>query len=441
MTSAGYRFREYVTRHRVGVGAALIVAFSLVGGTVAAVTQASRATRQAELATGKHAEAAALFGLVVSHHELGQFEEAEAVFARALALFDTATMRPHPLAAEALLNIAMIRRLRSQIYDAEPLAASAVAMRGALYDPDHPDVIEALGEWGVALRDVGRYEESERVLHEALERANRSLGYDHQFTLTMRERWGTVLYHLGRYQEAGATVDSSIAVKRERLEPTDANYIMALSRAGDPYWMDNRLDRAEDRYRRALEGAGHSGIYSILVLDRLANIASARGDLDEADQLYDESLALAAEKLRPGHRYTQTVRVDQAHLRIAQGRGAEMVDTLLNVLEIRGQVFREPHPAIGRALHPLGSAYLAAGDAARAERVLLRALESYAEIPDTHWRVGDVESLLGAALVAQDRRVDGMRLLREGHATVVAHVGPESWQARATSARLSAAGG
>ena len=59
----------------------------------------------------------------------------------------------------------------------------------------------------------------------------------------------------------------------------------------------------------------------------------------------------------------------------------------------------------------------------------------------THWRVGEVESLLGEALVTQDRRVDGMRLLREGHATVVAHVGPGSWQARATAARLAAAGG
>ena len=55
--------------------------------------------------------------------------------------------------------------------------------------------------------------------------------------------------------------------------------------------------------------------------------------------------------------------------------------------------------------------------------------------------MGDVSSLLGAALVAQDRRTDGMRLLREGHATVVAHVGPDSWQARATAARLAAAGG
>jgi serine/threonine-protein kinase len=396
---------------------------------------------QQQLLGDEHPDAAStLFGLAVSHHDLGQFEEAEAVFARALARFDTATMRPHPLAAEALLNIGMIRRLRSQLYEAEPLAASAVAMREALYDPEHPDVIEALGEWGVALRDVGRYSESERILRHALDRANRSLGQDHRMTLTMRERWGTVLYHLGRYDEAAATVDSSIAVKSRSLEPSDANYIMALSRAGDPYWMASRLDLAEDRYRRALDGAGREGIYSILVLDGLGNIALARGDLVGADDLFDESLALAAERLRPGHRYTQTVRVDRAHLRIAQGRGAEMVDTLENVLEIRAEVFREPHPAIGRALHPLGAAYLAAGDPARAERVLLRALESYDEIPETHWRVGDVSSLLGAALVAQGRKADGMRLLREGHATVIAHVGADSWQARATSARLAAAG-
>ena len=397
---------------------------------------------QQQLLGDEHPDAAStLFGLAVSHHDLGQFEAAEEVFARALARFDTATMRPHPLAAEALLNIGMIRRLRSQVYEAEPLAASAVAMRAALYDPTHPEVIEALGEWGVSLRDVGRYDEAESVLRDAVERANRSLGVDHLMTLTMRERWGTVLYHLGRYEEAAATVDSSIAVKRERLEPGDANYIMALSRAGDPYWMAGQLDLADTRYQAALEGAGRNGIYSILVLDGLANIALARGDAGSAEGLFEESLRLAAEKLRPGHRYTQTVRVDHAHLRLAQGRGAEMVDVLENVLEIRSEVFREPHPAIGRALHPLGAAYLAAGDAAQAERVLLRALESYNAIPDTHWRVGDVSSLLGATLIAQNRRADGMRLLREGHATVVAHVGPGSWQARATAERLATAGG
>ena len=212
---------------------------------------------QQQLLGDEHPDAAStLFGLAVSHHDLGQFEDAEAVFARALARFDTATMRPHPLAAEALLNIAMIRRLRSQLYDAEPLAASAAAMRSALYDPAHPAVIEALGEWGVALRDVGRYAESEQVLHDALDRANRSLGFDHQLTLTMRERWGTVLYHLGRYDEAATTVDTSIAVKRDRLEPSDANYIMALSRAGDPYWMSGRLDLADARYRGSPRGIG-----------------------------------------------------------------------------------------------------------------------------------------------------------------------------------------
>jgi len=345
------------------------------------------------------------------------------------------------VAAEALLNIAMIRRLRSQLYDAEPLAASAVKMREALYDPTHPDVIEALSEWGVSLRDVGRYEDSERVLADALDRANRSLGFDHPLTLTTRERRGTVLFHLGRYAEAAATVDSSIAVKRDRLEPDDPNYIMALSRAGDPNWLAGRLDRAEDLFRQALDGAGHTSIYSILVLDGLANVALARGDLVGADSLFEESLGLAAEKLRPGHRYTQTVLVDEAFLRLAQGRGAEMIDTLENVLEIRSEIFHEPHPALGRTLHPLGAAYLAGGDPARAEAVLVRALENYATIPDTHWRMGDVSSLLGAALVAQGRRAEGMRLLREGHATVVAHVGPDSWQSRITAARLAATRG
>jgi serine/threonine-protein kinase len=397
---------------------------------------------QRELLGDEHPDAAStLFGLATSHHDMGRFDEAEAVFERALARFDTATMRPHPMAAEALINIAMIRRLRSQPYEAEELAASAVAMRQALFDRGHPDVIEALSEWGVALRSTGRYAEAERVLRDALTRASESLGPDHSTTLSVRDRRGTVLFHLGRYEEAAAAADSSIAVERTQLEADNPNFIMAIARSGDPYWMSGRLDEAAARYREALEGSGRTSVYSILTLDGLANVALARGDLDEADRLFEEALALAAEKLRSGHRYTQTVRTDQAHLRLAQRRGAETVATLEDVIAIRSEIFREPHAALGRALQPLGAAHLAAADPARAEQVLLRALRNYEELPATHWRVGDVNSLLGAALVAQGRQNEGMRLLREGHATVVAHLGPDARPARVTANRLAAAGG
>ncbi len=397
---------------------------------------------QRELLGDDHPDAAStLFGLATSHHDMGEFDEAEAVFGRALARFDTTRARPHPLAAEALVNIAMIRRLRGRVYEAERLAGSAVAMRAALYDRTHPDVIEAMSEWGVALRETGRYREAQAVLADALQRANEALGPDHSTTLTVRERLGTVLFHQGRYAEAAAAADSSVTVKRMRLGPENPNFIMALMRAADPRWLAGRLEEAEALYEEALRGAGRTSVYAIMALDGLANVAVARGDDEEADHLFEEALGLAEGILRPGHRYMQAVRVDRAQLLLRQGRSSEAVADLEAVLSARRELFEEPHPAVGRALHPLGEALLASDDAAGAERELRQALESYAELAEPHWRVGDASSLLGAAIMAQGRRGEGMRLLRDGHDEVVAHLGADSPQASRTAARLADAGG
>ena len=100
-----------------------------------------------------------------------------------------------------------------------------------------------------------------------------------------------------------------------------------------------------------------------------------------------------------------------------------------------------PHKNMANTLHVLGRAHLAAGDAATAESTLRASLQNMNELPETHWQIGEVKSLLGAALIARDRRSEGLALLEEGRRIVAEHLGPDASASVAATRRLDEARG
>ena len=90
------------------------------------------------------------------HHcmTLDAFQDAEELFQSALGEYDTEVGAAHPLAATALLNIGMIRRLREQFREAEPMLRSSLEMRRSLYGDYHPQTLEALEELATLLNST-----------------------------------------------------------------------------------------------------------------------------------------------------------------------------------------------------------------------------------------------------------------------------------------------
>jgi serine/threonine-protein kinase len=377
--------------------------------------------------------ASTMLGLASAYHDRGSFDEAEALFESALARYDAGSAKPHPLAATALLNIGMLRRLKEEYRTAEPILESAVKMHAALYDPDHHQVIEAQKEWGQLLYYLGRYGEAERVLADALERASRTLGPDHDNTVTLREALAITLTLTGRYGAAMARHDSALVIKRAKgpgmsLLATETRYGQALLESG-------RLDEANARFAAALEMTSANSVYRIIALRGTAMAAQRQRRYEDAARQFEEALAIAAERLRPSHRYTLATQRAYACLLIETGRYDEAASLLEQVLAHERRKFREPHPDIGYTLHYLGEAYLLQGNPFAAETTLRLALRNYAELPASHWQVGDATSLLGSALRAQGQSSANV-LLEDGLRIVRGHVGLGTWQARRAEGRL-----
>jgi serine/threonine-protein kinase len=160
---------------------------------------------------GEHAEAEALFrsaleiqqqlgnersadmistysGLAAVMHDQGSREAADSIFETVIAEYGTSVGDPHPLAATALINVGMVRRLQDRLAEAAPLVETAVGMRRRLYDPGHPELTEALNEWGALLHSLGRHAESIAVFEEAIAAADARLGRDHPLSASLRGR-------------------------------------------------------------------------------------------------------------------------------------------------------------------------------------------------------------------------------------------------------------
>ncbi|MEJ2206091.1 MAG: serine/threonine-protein kinase [Gemmatimonadota bacterium] len=340
--------------------------------------------------------ATTLLGLAASSHDAGNFDEAEAIFLNALDL--GALDRPDPVAATALVNVGMVRRLQERYREAEPLLRNGLAMRLALFGPEHPGTIEAREQLGADLLALGRYAEADRLITDNLESAIRVLGEGHESTRSVREALATLDGDLGRFDLALARMDSVIIAKTEAHGGDHPGTVHSLNFTGEVLLAANRPEEAEGRFREALAmGArlgGNEGTYGALSRNGLALTALRAGRVAEADSLAALALALARDQLRPDHRYVLDIRRTQARILLAEGGAAEARRTLDEILEAERRVRPSPHPRIGETLALLGDALEAAGDVEGARRTREEARDELTSLPPDHPQRRGVEEAL-----------------------------------------------
>jgi len=333
-------------------------------------------------------------GLAAVLHDRGSQGAADSVFEAVIAEYATNDGPPHPLAATALINVGMVRRLQDRYAEAARLLETGLAMRRRLYDPGHPDLIEAMNEYGAVLNSLGRHEEAKALFEEAIAAADVRLGRGHALSASLRERLGDVLTDLGEYERAGALYDTAFIEKRARFGSDHAEAVMALIRSAEPRIYSGNLDLAESRLSVAFGSTTAGGSYRAVVLDHLGRIEHRRGDLDSARVLLEEAVAIGADQLRENHRNLTSWRRDLASVLIDRGRLGEAADLLAGVLEVERSSRPSPHFRIGATLVLQAKIEIARGSPGTAAPLLRSAISEFRALPPDHWRVLEARRLL-----------------------------------------------
>jgi eukaryotic-like serine/threonine-protein kinase len=293
----GYRFRKFARRHRAAMTVSAAILFLLVGGIMATIYQAVRASR---------AERQAL------HYLNEEYKQR-----RAAELADRETSKARQLAErEAAVARAVVQFLNEDIFSGADPAV-------------HPDR-------GFTVEDL---------LQRARRRVGERFAGQPLVAAAVRHTLATTLYTLGDFRSALEQVELACQLRREHLgsdarETLDSMVMLAWLTGTELNWQTGR-ELAEEAVDRATSALGRSHPTTLDGMSRLAWIYYRNRDTkSECRELIAETVQLARES--PGVSPRVFLRSLQLHGRM--DRPGEGEDLFREALDYARQSLGHHHP-------------------------------------------------------------------------------------------------
>jgi serine/threonine-protein kinase len=433
-----YLARKFIGRHRVGAGAAALVALALLLGLVGTAWQAREASREAatadavkdfvlslftesdpgesrgrsvtarelldrgaariatELRAQPEVEAEMLGVLGSVYRSLGEFDAAAPLLERSLALRLSLYAPDDPRVAESLTGLGELEMYRSDHAAAEPLLRRALAIGQARLGDDHAAVLTTLTDLAELSRLQGDHASADSLLAIVLARRRATLGPAHPDLAATLNGRAVLARGQGDYAAAESMHREALAIRRARYGEEHPAVGESLYNLALVLHSQNRFAEAERLYRAALAvrrrvlGPKHPGIAS--TLNGLASLLRMTGELSAAEPLFLESLAMQRELLGPDHRAIAATLDNLAQL--YGDRGEEgAIPLYMEALAMRRRIFGSSHPSVATGLNNLGTEMRDRERYAEAEPLFREALAIYRA------KLGPEHPFVGLALI------------------------------------------
>ncbi len=316
-----------------------------------------------------------LAGLLSATNRLA---EAEPLYRRALAIDEASYGPDHPTVARDLNNLAELLRTTNRLAEAEPLFRRALAIDEVSNGPNHPSVATVLGNLAELLRNTNRLAEAEPLSRRALAIDEASYGPDHPDVAMDLNNLAVLLSATNRLAEAEPLFRRALAIDEASYGPEHPTVAIRLKNLARVLQDTNRLAEAEPLYRRALViseasyGSDHAEVS--IGLNNLAALLHVTNRLDEAEPLYRRALAIDEGSYGPDNPSVATRLNNLALLLHATNRPAEAEPLFRRALAIDEGSYGLDHPDVARDLNNLAGLLRATNRLAEAEPLFRRAL-------------------------------------------------------------------
>jgi tetratricopeptide (TPR) repeat protein len=265
-------------------------------------------------------------------------------YAQAIDILDVSARRQEA-AAPPTTDLATTLRQMSAAhfyagnYDAaDALTTRVLAMTRVLNGERHPLVAEDLINLGAAQHERGRYTEAERFYREALAITEPWYGKDHHQTASNLTMLGRSLVFQKRFDEAAALLQRALSIQERVYGAAHPRVASAVNDLGNIAVQNNDLTTAEASFRRmgdiyrVVYGGKH---YLVATANsNLAGVYVARKEYRQAEMLYRDAVAMYTETLSPTHLNTGIARGKLGRALLRQNQYAEAETELLAGYEI-----------------------------------------------------------------------------------------------------------
>jgi len=421
--STAYRIRKLVRRHRAAVTAAAAVGLVLVIGTAVSAWQAVRATRAEQAARREAVTAQQISDFLVRLFETSDPGQARGDTLTAREVLDRGRDRlrtelaGEPLVQAHLLGVvADIYRKLGLYDDAEPLFADAIAIRARELGEDDLDVARARQALGRLAVDRGQNDRADSLFHLALARYERSPAQADGDAAEVFMDLSEVVRRKGRYAEAESL--AMLAVRRFQRAPgggdDDDRLGAAWQAVGTGRARQGRFAEAEEAFRASLAisertlGPDHPELATLL--GNLASCVGAQGRDDESEAFGRRALAITEKAYGLHHRFTAGALTNLAGSLGRQGRLDEALALFQRALDIRLEIFGANDPQTAIDYKNMGMTTMLQANYPAAKRWLERSLEVDSRVYGPHHpAVAWDHNTLGGLMLRMARYDDARR--------------------------------
>ena len=311
----------------------------------------------------------------------------------------------HTLLATRLNLLANFHRAKAEFQKAETLYQRALAIQEKSFGPAHPDVATSLHNLGLVYQATGDFQKAESHYQQALAIQEKSLGTEHLDVSITLNNLGNLYRNTGDYQRAEPLYQRALAIKKKVLGVDHPSVATSLTGLANLYLEKGNYKKAEPLYQEGLAirekalGANHLDVANSLT--NLALLYNEKGDYQRAQSLYHRALAIYEKSLGPDHPKLTACLNNLGKLSWDQGNYQQAEQYLQRALAIREKTLGPDHPDTAFSLHSLATLYTTKGDLQRAEPLHQRALAIRekvlgAEHPETAGSLNNLANLYWA---------------------------------------------
>ncbi|WZO98828.1 tetratricopeptide repeat protein [Isosphaeraceae bacterium EP7] len=389
--------------------------YSSVGKLDRAIPLQEEALAKARLGPDHPLTLGTMNSLAMSYMGAGKPDRAIPLHEEALALAKTRLGPDHPDTLQAMNVLAGGYRFVGKLDRAVPLWEEALALRKARLGPDHPDTLQAMADLASAYQYGGKQPDRAIPLwEEALALRKARHGPDHPATLGTVNYLANAYLSFGKPDRAIPLWEETLALVKSSLGPDHPNTLSIMDNLATGYWSLGKLDRSIPLYEEALRlRAAKSGTDHLETWNArgwLGAIYLDAGRLGEALPLL-EGVARASRE-HPQLRMHAS-RLQNAYVRAGQpDKAAALAREML--AEARATTPAGSHTRAS-ILGWVGLTLLEVEAWDEAEPVLRECLAIREEAAPDEWFTPNTRSMLGEALLGQEKYAEAEPLLRSGY--------------------------
>ena len=404
-----YRARKFVTRHKAGGAAALLIVLTLVAGVVATLWQARVARHRAQIAMRERDHARTETSKA---QRLNQFLQEMIGYSAGTTPGSPARAKGRDATVIDMLDDAS-RRVETELADQPEVKAEMLTTIGRTY------------------MLLAKYDKAATYLREAYQANLKLYGPTRLETATVMYALANLSYLTGDYAAAESWFDKAVAAYR--LHAKDANFELRqlcaiLSDAAFVMRARGRLNDAETLWREALSYAPRTpaSYRNNLIVNKsfLAQLYLDRGDVSKADAMASE----ASQQLRAvGNPFPLAqALIDLGNVRRFQHRYPEAESLIEEGTKLFSKSQGEDHPNVAFGLTSLSAVHYDERRYDLAEQDARKALAIAEKSSKTSHVYARASGMLGRILTATRRPAEAEPLLREALAVLETRVPRQS---------------